>query len=924
MDLRRLLTLAAGCALSMAVAAYPVFAQAVTPAAAQADKADKSGDKKDDKRDEKKDEKKDEKEEPKKPFDKVVKDATAISGLFTLHRTEEKVFLEIKPEQYDALYMLSLTCESGLGERGFYAAQMCGETPVVLHKEGRQVQLVARNPRFTADPSRPISRTVGRSFSDSILATASIESLPHPERKSELVDLGALLLTDLPSMSYPLEATFRIPYKFDAKGSSFGTLKGFDRNVEIETRAHYATERLPVPPPPGEGPPRRREPPPRNVPDPRSLLFTFRYSLSTMPADGYHPRLADDRVGHFFSQAEDFSTDLEHEPARRYINRWRLEKAEPTAALSKPKQPIVFWLENTIPLEYRDAVRDGALMWNAAFERIGFKDAIEVSQQPDDATWDPADVRYNTIRWFTATDAGFAIGPSRANPFTGELYDADISFSEGITRFVRREAIEEVMPVRAWTERPPTAFQPPWSASRFQAACDLPRWATADASFAFDVLTMRGLAGNGKDDDTTEFVRGFLKWVTAHEVGHTLGLRHNFHGSTIHTFEQLQDAKRTGSMGLTNSVMEYIPTNIAGKGGVQGEMFQTTLGPYDYWAVEYAYKPIDAPSPEGELPELRQIAARGSDPLLAYATDEDAGFFGDPYELDPLVNRGDLGSEPLKYYGHRVRLAHELFQNAEGTLLKDGSGYQVLRRSFLQGFGTASYSLYMTSKYIGGIRHNRDHVGDPNGRLPLEPVGAAEQRAALELLKAHLFAPEAFAFSPALLRKLSVPRYPDFTNWETMVNSRKDVPVHTMVLELQTDVLDRLLHPVLLARLLDMDLLLDRDAERFKVATLLVGLQDAIWQDAKPATGPLAINTHRRALQRAHIQRLAALSVGDSKAPDEARSLAREALARLRAQLQPLVARAPSGSTAETRAHLTDSLATIDQVLKPVVQRTGL
>ena len=263
--------------------------------------------------------------------------------------------------------------------------------------------------------------------------------------------------------------------------------------------------------------------------------------------------------------------------------------------------------------------------------------------------------------------------------------------------------------------------------------------------------------------------------------------------------------------------------------------------------------------PRASCPSCAKIAARGSDPLLAYATDEDAGLFGDPFELDPMVNRFDLGSDPLKYYAHRVQLAQELFEKAEGTLLKDGAGYQVLRRSFMQGFGSASYSLYMTSKYIGGIRHNRDHVGDPNGRLPLEPVGAAEQRAALELLKAHLFAPEAFAFSPALLRKLSVPRYPDFTNWESMINSRKDVPVHTMVLELQTDVLDRLLHPVLLARLLDMDLLLDRDAERFKVSTLLAGLQDAIWQDAKPAAGPLAINSHRRALQRAHIQRLAAL-----------------------------------------------------------------
>ena len=911
MSSTRVLALAA--AVTCAVFVSAVSAQPAKPDDKQAEKAKADSGK----------DAKDDKEEPKqKPFDKVAKDAKVIAGLFTLHRTEDKTYLELRPEQYDKLYMLSLTCESGLGERGFYAAQMCGETPIVFHREGKQVQLVARNPRFTAEAGSPISRTIARSFSDSIIGAAGIESLPHPERKSELIDLGALLLTDLPSLGFWLESTFRIPYRFDAKQSSFGVLKAFDRNVEIEARTHYATERMPVPPLPGAGPPPPMPPPPRNVPDPRSLLFTMRYSLSEMPAPGYRPRLADDRVGHFFNQANDFTTDLEHEPARRYINRWRLEKADPSAQLSKPKQPIVFWLENTIPVKYRDAVRDGALMYNKAFERIGFQDAIEVRQQPDDADWDPADVRYSTIRWFTATDAGFAIGPSRTNPFTGEIYDADISFSEDMTRFVRREIIEEIQPVK-WSSpsTSSTTFQPPWSSSRLKMACDLPGGAVADAAFAFDLLMARGLDPGSPEAD--DFVRGFLKAVTAHEVGHTLGLRHNFHASTIHTFEQLQDVKRTSELGLTNSVMEYIPTNVSAKGAAQGELFQSTLGPYDYWAIEYAYKPIDATSPDGERAQLDAIAARGAEPMLAYATDEDAGFFDQPFEMDPLVNRFDLGSEPIKYYAHRVRLGHELWLNAEGKLLKQGDGYQILRRSFEQGFGSAGYALWMTSKYIGGIKYHRDHVGDPNGRLPFEPVPAADQLAALELLKTQLFAPEAFAFAPELLRKLSGSRYPDWVNFERMIR-RADVPIHTMVLGLQTDILDRLLHPVVLSRLLDTQLLLDRGTEPFRLSALFKGLQDAIWQDAAtPASGKVAVNSYRRALQRAHLKKLAALAVKDGEAPEDARSLARESLASLRAELRPLAVRPSAGVTAEVRAHIAESLARIDQVLNPVVSRSG-
>src|SRR5207247_5826428 len=143
---------------------------------------------------------------------------------------------------------------------------------------------------------------------------------------------------------------------------------------------------------------------------------------------------------------QDFTSDHSQSPYTRYITRWHLEKQDPGAALSTPKEPIVYWLENTIPVEYRDAIREGALLWNKAFEKIGFKDAVVVKQQPDSASWDAADTRYNTIRWFATVDAAFAIGPSRANPYTGQIYDADIGISEGLLRSVRRQGEEFVAP----------------------------------------------------------------------------------------------------------------------------------------------------------------------------------------------------------------------------------------------------------------------------------------------------------------------------------------------------------------------------------------------------------------------------------------------------------------------------------------------
>jgi len=870
----------------------------------------------------KKSEPADKKPEPpkEKPFLELVKEAQIIGGLFTLYRTEEKVFLEIGPEQFDKVYMLSLTCESGLGERGFYASQMCGEAPVLFHKQAKNVQLIAKNVRFVAPGDKPAERAVARSFSDSILGMTKIESLPHPERKSVLIDLGGLLLTDLPMLSYDLEATFRIPYRFDAKNSGFGMLKGFEKNLEIETVAHYAAERPPLPPllPPGATPP-PQPPPPRNLPDVRSLLLHFRYSVSELPPPGYRPRLADDRVGHFFEEAQDYSTDVRHDTTRRYINRWRLEKQDPSAPLSRPKQSIVFWLENTIPVRYRNAIREGVLLWNKAFEKIGFQDALEVRQQPDDADWDPADTRYNTIRWFAGhPDPGFAIGPSRTNPMTGEIYDADIGFSEALTRLFRREVQEQIGPVSMpWEYQPARPFLAPWSSGRARAFCDLAESAVRDATFAADILMARGLDPDSPEAD--KFVNDLLREIAVHEVGHTLGLRHNFRSSTIYTLEQIQNADFTRTSGLAGSVMDYIPTNLARRGAKQGEFHQSTLGPYDYWAIEYAYKPIGASSPEGELPELRKIASRSTEPLLAYDTDEDAGFGAAGYDMDPAVNRDDLGSDPLKYYTHRVKLAQEIFANMEEKLEKPGEGYQVLRRSFQSALGQAGYALALSAKYIGGVYQYRAHVGDPNSRLPFQPVPAAKQREALSVLRDNLFSPQAFRFSPQLLNKMARERFSSFYDFESMV-TRADLPIHSMVLSLQRRVLDRLYNPVVLSRIADSEVKAASPADAFSLGLLFSSLQDAIWAETKAAGESVNINSYRRSLQREHLRRLIGMTVRDANVPEDARTLSRQTLVSLRAQLQEALKKK---MTAETRAHLDESIARADEALKANIQRTA-
>src|SRR5262249_40807924 len=231
------------------------------------------------------------------------------------------------------------------------------------------------------------------------------------------------------------------------------------------------------------------------------------------------------------------------------------------------------------------------------------------------------------------------------------------------------------------------------------------------------------------------------------------------------------------------------------------------------------------------------------------------------------------------YYTHRVRLGQEVWKNLEGKLEKPGEGYQILRRSFSRAFSQVGLALGLTAKYIGGIYHYRDHVGDPSGRLPYQPVPAAKQREALELLRANLFSSTAFVFSPRLLNKLAIERFGDFLN-PTITQTRFDFPVHAQVLALQKSVLDRLYQPVVLARILDSEV---EVADPFTIGDLFNGLQETIWAETKAPGTALKINTYRRGLQREHLKKLVGLVLrGEGNPPEDARTMARANLVALR------------------------------------------
>jgi hypothetical protein len=833
-----------------------------------------------------------------KPFAEVIKDAKQQAGYLPVWRKDEKTWLEIPSTAFDKPFLLSANISQSIGERGLYGSQMGPSWLATWRRVGNQIQLVALNTEYVAN-SPAMQATVSQSFSNSLLAAAAVASAPHPERKSVLVDAN-FLLADLPGYSTLLEQAFRLPYGLDRANSSIEKAGVSEDLTTLNLRMHFATPRLPAPP--LVPPPVPVPAPPSVLPDPRSLFVGYVFNFTRLAEQPMPARDVDPRIGHFFDTVTDLTTDLQVSPKRFLVNRWRLEKADPAAALSAPKQPIVFWLDKNIPTTYRKAVGEGVLEWNRAFERIGFKDAIVVRQQPDDADWDTLDSRHAAIRWFVGADVGFARGPSHSDPRTGEIIDADIAMSDVFGRGARRFRVESVGTNAAPFAAPIVL---PWSKAGAQA-CDYADAAAHEFGFAMDLLEARGeLVADGPEAEA--FAQSVVRDTIMHEVGHVLGLTHNFKASTVYTRAQLQDKEFTEKNGLSGSVMDYNAYNIALAGERQASFNNTTLGPYDYWAIEYAYKPIPAAD---EKQELARIAARSSEPLLAFANDPDAG--GSPANdgIDPLVNRFDLGDDPLAYYRKRLQLSRELWQRVQERNPQPGEDPIRQRRVLLSGFSALNNAASLVGKYVGGMYTARVVPGG-SGTPAFVPVEPARQREALQFLASGLFSADSFRFKPQFLASLT----PDYREW----NRAGLVSIPSAVLQLQTAALDRLLSLGTASRLLDLPLYVAEKERRDLISLNEVygTLQRAVWSELKTGGD---IDRLRRNLQREHLRRLHALLVRVSTPlPADGQSLLRANASTLRDELRQALAQRRWG--VESRAHLQEGLALLDQALNASMLR---
>jgi hypothetical protein len=553
------------------------------------------------------------------------------------------------------------------------------------------------------------------------------------------------------------------------------------------------------------------------------------------------------------------------------------------------------------------------------------------------------------------------MGPSRSNPLTGEIHDADIIFDADMVRMWKHEkqifsrsgiALAPVSPIQAlergmgldhlllrrevgdggWNDAPKNQADDP-SAARLRAirqgVCQCGSQINSELGLAALALAAEGELKPG-DKAPDDLVNQAIKWVVMHEVGHTLGLRHNFKSSTMLPNDQLHDTKITREKGMIGSVMDYHPANLAPKGVKQGDYFTTTIGPYDYWAIEYAYKPLSGGT-EGELAELKKIAQKGASPGHDYGTDEDLWL-----TADPLINTFDLGADVMKFAQDRMLLAEELMQGLSSRVVDKGEGYQRARVAFEILLGQYGDGAYLISKYVGGEHANRDHRDDPSGRDPLVPVAAAKQRAALKFLQEHTFSDKPFRFPSELLRRLAVERW---YHWGARPGST-DYPLHERILDIQRLALDQLFSSDMLRRIQSNALKADKDEQPLLVAEVFRSVTDGVWCDlpngaARENRRTVPSSIICRNLQREHVKKLSSLVLGpktdnrfgyffyyrgDDTAPPDARSLARMHLREISERIQATLNDRQATVDETTRAHLEECRERIAKVLSASMQ----
>ena len=776
------------------------------------------------------------KKTPPKKKDKSIADLTKsskkIEGLFTIYQdtVTGSVKLLVKEDQLNKDFIYFSQIANGVTEANAFRGSYNGSSVFHVTKYFNRLEFLAPNTSFYFDEKSALSKSSEANISDAVIASGKL--LATDDKKGEyLIDADGLFLSEtftrIKQPRFPGQSPFAFSLgRFDKSKSKINEIKNYPENTNVKTEYVYNN-------------PTVINGGSAAVTDGRNVSIKVFHTFMNMPESNYEPRMDDARVGYFLTETNDMTT-TETVNYRDMIHRWKLVKKNPEAAISDPVTPITWWMEKSTPVEWRETIKEGVLAWNEAFEKAGFNNAMVVKMQPDDATWDAGDVRYNVLRWTSSPNPPFGgYGPSFVNPRTGEILGADIMLE--FVHFTNRVFGDQLYNNAAANMSLETKQE--LEVKKYLAKNNLLFCSAGHIMHENLQLGTAVLQASGASDLEMEGIKKEgMKSLIMHEVGHTLGLNHNMKASMLFSPAQLADADFIKGKALTGSVMDYAGINITNDRSKQGQYYDMAVGPYDVWAIQFGYMPFKNNA------ERTALLEKSTDPSLIFGNDAD-DMRSPGKAIDPRVMIGDLSNDQITYSINRFDLVNDMMKNLKTQFTKKGETYEELRRAYYTLHNQTRIAGGVISRFIGGVYVDRSTFQQEGGTQPYTPVSAADQKRAMNALNKYIFAPDAFNTPSDVYNYLARQR-----RGYNFFGGPEDPKIHEQVLGYQTSILAHIMHPNTLQRLSNSELY----GNEYKLSTFMTDLNNMMF---KPDVYG-SVNSFRQNLQAVYTKQLIDMLTG--------------------------------------------------------------